>query len=343
MNKKERTVCKLSLLMLLAACALLLVACGKCKHEWGEWSTVTASTCTVQGVRERSCAKCGESEREETAMLSHAFSAYVCNNEATCVAAGSETATCGVCGATDVRATTPDAAKHASDELLTVVAADDAACHVKKRACCGVVVDRGEHELYRFSLALAAGALSCADGVVKTYKCTLCEHTVSDTVYEHIDVEGADFAATAPSVQRILLGTYLTAVGIPYAEEPYIEIAADCLCGAYAGEINLMCGMPVEGELLFDRELSPFSSSNAPDGTTPLRREIITAFYTNNLPPDEGGVSVEYRILFEQRLVTSDDRSVYEVRIGFGYDEETDTVEEERVFVLKETATVASE
>lgn len=340
-KEKKWIVYKCVALLLLALCAMLLMACAnEHTHEWGEWSVESAPTCTSEGTNARRCATCDEVERESIAASGHAFSDYVSNEDATCVKVGSESSTCTTCGATDVRATTLNAERHEDGDVVAVLASDDVTYHELKYSCCGVVVGREQHSLYRYSLALAEGATSCVDGVVKTHRCTSCEYTISDTVYEHINVEGADFEVATLPVERIMLGAYLTSVGVRYAEEPYIEIVAECLCAAHAGHVNLMCGAPEVGDALFDAELSPFSASVTPDADA-LRREVITAFYSNNLPPDEGGVNVEYKLLFEERLTPSDTGTRYELRIGFGYNEQDGTVDAEQVILLREISPVA--
>ena len=77
-----------------------------------------------------------------------------------------------------------------------------------------------------------------------------------------------------------------------------------------------------------------------PDAAT-LRREIVTAFYSDNVAPEDGGVSAEYKILFEERLVPMTDCVAYELRIALGYNEVGDTWEEEHVFLLREIESLA--
>ena len=57
-----------STLMLVSA--LALSACT-CKHEWSEWTTLTAATCETEGVMTRSCSKCGNIENKKVDALGH--------------------------------------------------------------------------------------------------------------------------------------------------------------------------------------------------------------------------------------------------------------------------------
>ena len=42
-------------------------------HKWSEWRTVEEATCTKAGAEERSCERCGETDRREVAALGHAW------------------------------------------------------------------------------------------------------------------------------------------------------------------------------------------------------------------------------------------------------------------------------
>lgn len=65
---KRRIFCSLLLL-----CALALTACGH-RHQWSDWSIVTAADCEHAGLRERTCS-CGVKETEEIAAEGHDFEA----------------------------------------------------------------------------------------------------------------------------------------------------------------------------------------------------------------------------------------------------------------------------
>lgn len=57
-----------STLMLVSA--LALSACT-CKHEWSDWTTLSAATCETEGLEERVCNKCGEKEQKPVSALGH--------------------------------------------------------------------------------------------------------------------------------------------------------------------------------------------------------------------------------------------------------------------------------
>ena len=64
-------------------------------HSFGEWTTVTAPTCTEAGSESRKCKTCGESETRELPAAGHSYEAVVTNP--TCTEPGYTTFTC-TCG-----------------------------------------------------------------------------------------------------------------------------------------------------------------------------------------------------------------------------------------------------
>ena len=69
------------------------------EHTFGEWTTVTAATCTEKGSEERVCTICNtEKETRETEALNHDYSTeWTIDVEATCVAPGSKSHHCSRC------------------------------------------------------------------------------------------------------------------------------------------------------------------------------------------------------------------------------------------------------
>lgn len=71
--------------------AMLLSSCD-CIHKYSEWNTTKAAGCTVDGVREQVCSKCGKVESEVIPKTGHSFGEWI--------AEGSEgqSRTCAGCG-----------------------------------------------------------------------------------------------------------------------------------------------------------------------------------------------------------------------------------------------------
>lgn len=104
---KKTTLLVLSLLIV-CLLAFGLTACGDdeviCEHDWGEWETVTESTCLVKGTETRVCRLCeAEDTLREKPLAEHSFTNYVSDGNASCTQDGTKTATCDVegCNAKD--------------------------------------------------------------------------------------------------------------------------------------------------------------------------------------------------------------------------------------------------
>lgn len=78
-----------------------------CKeHTYGEWTTVTAATCTANGSQERVCSVCGTKDTQTLTATGHKFGSWKTVKAATCTANGSEQRTCSACGAKETRTLT---------------------------------------------------------------------------------------------------------------------------------------------------------------------------------------------------------------------------------------------
>lgn len=84
--------------LMLTACMLSLVSCGKAhQHEFGAWTEVKAATCGETGLKERVCS-CGEKETETIPQTyNHNYTSEVVR-EATAEEYGIVEYTCTVCG-----------------------------------------------------------------------------------------------------------------------------------------------------------------------------------------------------------------------------------------------------
>ena len=72
------------------------------KHVWDEGEVTLAPKCEVAGETTYTCTECGTTKTEAIDALVHVYTNYVDDNNATCTAAGTKTATCdNGCGTTD--------------------------------------------------------------------------------------------------------------------------------------------------------------------------------------------------------------------------------------------------
>ena len=82
-------------------CVLLLSCSGECKHDFGEWVTVTEPTCSVEGLRARVCKECSAEQTEKMEMLEHTFT-YTVDTANSCTGGGKRTGICDFCNETVV-------------------------------------------------------------------------------------------------------------------------------------------------------------------------------------------------------------------------------------------------
>lgn len=66
-------------------------------HEWSEWATLEAPTCTVKGKAKRECA-CGKTEEKVLYTLRHSSKEWIIDKEPTLRLAGEKHQTCDGCG-----------------------------------------------------------------------------------------------------------------------------------------------------------------------------------------------------------------------------------------------------
>ena len=77
---------------------LLLFSGCACEHEYGEWTVISPSSCTVAGTEERLCNQCEKKETRAIEVLPHSFGEWSVTTSPTCVELGEENRSCSVCG-----------------------------------------------------------------------------------------------------------------------------------------------------------------------------------------------------------------------------------------------------
>ena len=69
---------------------------NSCTHTFGSWVTKTAATCTADGLKQRTCSKCGKVESATITKLGHSYTSSV-TKAATCTTTGVRTYKCSRC------------------------------------------------------------------------------------------------------------------------------------------------------------------------------------------------------------------------------------------------------
>lgn len=320
-------------------------ACEVYDHLWE--TTVTAPTCTSRGFTEYHCQRCGESKIDDLLYpIGHAFEITEIT-ESTCQTAGSRTQVCTRDGCDYEQTVALSLAAHKfeydSEKSTEVTCTQDGVviyscatpgCNETKE------YDRYEawgHGNYReVSAALLETATKCTEGVIITYQCgndnyvtnSRCTHTIEKIVYTHVnefEFEDNKDGCDSRQPQKIMLGSYLTAAGINYTEEPYVEIKAGCICGEQASAICLYGGTSQYGEQLFSSYGEPlYSSNSAPYPGNQLWNSEYTATGFS-YDPATGPMESSWTICFIPELIQDGCTYTYSVDIALGYNSQTET------------------
>ena len=206
---------KAKLTMVLCCIAVILLLAGgcACEHEFGQWTQKTAPTCTAEGVEERACTKCDETEERPVAVIAHSYGAWTVTKTATCAATGTETSTCNHCGEKQEREVAKLA--HTYGDWSTVQESTCVTAGKKEHICSGcgakeeTVLELAAHTWNEATCAQAKTCKVCqaTDGTMGSHKynkgkCTLCGE--ADPRYAEI-AKALKAARGAPILrQRIL-------------------------------------------------------------------------------------------------------------------------------------------
>ena len=176
------------LFVLAVLVALLLAACNNDPahvHEWGEWETVIAATCTKDGVAARKCKTCGDLDTETQVIKAtgHSWDTGKVTTEATCSAEGVKTFTCSACKETKTEAVAKLA--HTYGEIETTEATCDK--DGEKYRICSVCNDKKVDETitklgHNWNEGAVTTAATCSAEGTKTFTCSRCSGTKTETI-----------------------------------------------------------------------------------------------------------------------------------------------------------------
>lgn len=143
-------------------------------HVWGEWTTTSESSCSVQGTRERACGVCLATESEKLPLAQHDLHAQIC--EPSCVEDGYTVEKCENCGyigeKTDI--VPRSAAYHKWGEFSVTEEPGCTEPGSQERVCsvCSAK-HRQEIEAVGHKTELFTAAPGCEDGYT-VERCTVC-------------------------------------------------------------------------------------------------------------------------------------------------------------------------
>ena len=78
-------------LFAIIVCVLMfinIVGCGECEHKWGDFKVISEASCTEEGVKERTCELCGETNTFNLPITSHKWRLATCTSPKTCKSCG---------------------------------------------------------------------------------------------------------------------------------------------------------------------------------------------------------------------------------------------------------------
>ena len=75
-------------------------------HDWGDWTTRSAATCTSDGIKTHTCDRCGTSAEESIPALGHNWGAWKTTIDATCQQDGQKVRYCETCGEDETQTVT---------------------------------------------------------------------------------------------------------------------------------------------------------------------------------------------------------------------------------------------
>ena len=111
-------------------------------HTYGDWTVVTAATCSAEGSRKHTCSECGHEETEKTEKDPEAHDIrWETVTEATCSAAGSEHGICVLCGyETDREIQKKDHTAEVTQEAVPATCTEPGWTEEKKCSVCGELI-----------------------------------------------------------------------------------------------------------------------------------------------------------------------------------------------------------
>lgn len=156
--------------------ALIFVGCNH-KHTYGQWQVVTEATHQTEGLRKRTCTKCGKEQTETIEKVAHTFTEWQTTLQATCSREGQESRSCE-CGKTETR--TVAKLKHNFDEWEVTTPATCSPTELKNgvetRVCrtCQTSETREIQAAHHFVNESGLPATCTQDGYTDSRYCDVC-------------------------------------------------------------------------------------------------------------------------------------------------------------------------
>ena len=217
-------------------------------HDWGEWETLMEPTCTEDGVKSRTCSRCGECEMQAIEAPGHDYHEAV--TEPTCTEQGYTTYTCSRCGDYYMD-NYVEALGHDYHETVTEPTCTEQGCTTYTCSRCGDsyidgCVDALGHDWGEWETLMEP---TCTEDGVKSRTCARCGecemqaiaapgHDYQETVTEPTCTEQGYTTYTCRRCGDYYLDNYVEALGHDYHDtvtEP------TCTTGGYTTHVCSRC------------------------------------------------------------------------------------------------------
>ncbi len=161
-------------------------------HRYDEGKIIVASTCTQTGVKIYTCQDCGYTKRESIPTIEHDYDDGQIVVAPTCVSKGVKVYTCKTCGQTKSEELDYDSHNHPTDQITVVnkkeaTATSEGYTGDQKCRTCGQIVKKGTtipktNHTHTWNHGTITKAASCIEAGAKTYTCTICGETKTETI-----------------------------------------------------------------------------------------------------------------------------------------------------------------
>lgn len=147
----------------------------KKEHSYGEWSTVENATCVKEGIKQALCNNCSDKKTEILSVVSHTYGESVVTKAATCTEKGVSEKTCNTCG--DVKTEEIKADGHSYGEWSIKIDVTCNANGTKEKTCSkckDAVTDIIVSEGHSFSSWITVKKATCTENGSMQQTCSKC-------------------------------------------------------------------------------------------------------------------------------------------------------------------------
>lgn len=173
--------------------------CLKSGHSWDSGKITKAATCTTDGVKTFTCSRCKTTKTESIRATSHNWNSGKTTKAATCTTKGVKTYTCTKCNSTkteDIPATGHKSVADAAVAATCTKAGKTAGSHC---SVCGTVIT-AQQTIKATGHSWDSGKVTTkpttSSAGIKTYTCTKCKATKTETIPKLIQEKKVGVAYT---------------------------------------------------------------------------------------------------------------------------------------------------